>query len=55
MSLGPILYLVAKYQMSSGPHGPIFLFGGLHHPPHLDFGTSKKKQTSQVSDNASRT
>ena len=24
MSLGPILYLVAKYQMSSGPHGPIF-------------------------------
>ena len=25
MSLGPILYLVAKYQMSSGPHGPIFV------------------------------
>ena len=24
MSLRPILYLVAKYQMSSGPHGPIF-------------------------------
>ena len=24
MSLGPILYLVAKYQMSSGPPGPIF-------------------------------
>ena len=24
MSLGPILYLVAKYQKSSGPHGPFF-------------------------------
>ena len=26
MSLRPNLYLVAKYQMSSGPHGPIFIF-----------------------------
>ena len=35
MSLGPILYLVAKYQMSSGPHGPIFIkrndFQACHH------------------------
>ena len=58
-----LYFVFCKFQMSSGPHGPIFecqvmaflfLFVGIHHPPHFDFGKSKKKKKKklQVLENA---